>query len=158
LHLIREILNAIFYVVRSGCAWRLLPHEFPAWQTAYHYFRLWRLDRTWEHLKAALREQHQPTVPRSTQTQLFIGLSAPLLRSGQSGPGHLKASPVVLGQFFMSTGRQAAVSNSLSFDASRPARPRGRRSYQTRRGRGQSEEMVLFVCLLGIIGRDLVGP
>src|SRR5438067_4583862 len=46
----REILNAIFYVVRSGCARRLLPHEFPAWQTAYHYFRLWRMDGTWEHL------------------------------------------------------------------------------------------------------------
>ena len=43
LHPLREVLNAIFYVVRSGCAWRLLPHEFPPWQTAYHYFRLWRL-------------------------------------------------------------------------------------------------------------------
>jgi transposase len=50
---VHEILNAIFYVVRSGCAWRLLPHEFPAWQTAYHHFRLWRLDGTWEHVNTA---------------------------------------------------------------------------------------------------------
>ena len=42
LHPIREVLTSIFYVVRSGCAWRLLPHELPAWQTAYHYFFHWR--------------------------------------------------------------------------------------------------------------------
>ncbi len=36
---LREILDAIFYVLRSGCAWRLLPHEFPPWKTVYHYFR-----------------------------------------------------------------------------------------------------------------------
>ncbi len=43
LHSLREILNAIFYVVKSGCAWRLLPHDFPPWKTVYHYFRFWRL-------------------------------------------------------------------------------------------------------------------
>ena len=35
----REILNAIFYVVRSGCAWRLIPHDLPIWSTVYDYFR-----------------------------------------------------------------------------------------------------------------------
>ncbi len=44
LHPLREILNAIFYIVRSGCAWRLLPHDFPPWKTVHHYFRIWRLD------------------------------------------------------------------------------------------------------------------
>src|SRR3954449_6890617 len=63
-HPLREILNAIFYVVRSGCAWRLLPHEFPAWQTASHYFRLWRLDGTWAHLNAVLREQLRLSIGR----------------------------------------------------------------------------------------------
>jgi len=55
-HALREILNAIFYIVRSGCAWRLLPHDLPAWKTVYPYFRRWRLDGTWERLNAALRE------------------------------------------------------------------------------------------------------
>ena len=41
IHSPREILNAIFYTVRSGCAWRLLPHDFPPWRTVYHYFRAW---------------------------------------------------------------------------------------------------------------------
>jgi putative transposase len=52
----REILNAIFYVVSSGCAWRLLPHDFPPWRTVYHYFRIWRLDGTWKRIHRALRE------------------------------------------------------------------------------------------------------
>lgn len=56
-HRTRELLDAIFYVVRGGCAWRLLPHDFPPWQTAYHYFRAWRLDGTWEMIHAVLRER-----------------------------------------------------------------------------------------------------
>jgi putative transposase len=35
----REVLDAIFYILRGGCAWRLLPHQFPKWQTVYHYMR-----------------------------------------------------------------------------------------------------------------------
>ncbi len=56
-HATRELLNAIFYVLRGGCAWRLLPHDFLPWQTAYHYFRAWRIDGTWEEIHAALRER-----------------------------------------------------------------------------------------------------
>src|SRR5215212_4431661 len=43
-HSLREILDAVFYVVRGGCTWRLLPHEFPPWKSVYHYFRLWRIE------------------------------------------------------------------------------------------------------------------
>lgn len=39
-HPYREILNAIFSLLRSGCAWRMLPHEFPPWKTVFHYSRL----------------------------------------------------------------------------------------------------------------------
>jgi putative transposase len=56
IHSSREILDAVFYVLRSGCAWRLLPHDFPPWKTVYHYFRSWRLDGTWERMHAALRK------------------------------------------------------------------------------------------------------
>lgn len=54
-HSYRKILNAIFYLLRSGCAWRMLPHEFPPWKTVYHYFRLWRIKGIWERINAALR-------------------------------------------------------------------------------------------------------
>lgn len=53
----RELVNAMLYVLRGGIAWRALPHDFPAWQTVYHYFRLWRLDGTWERLNTVLRER-----------------------------------------------------------------------------------------------------
>ena len=54
-HCYRELFNAIFYLLRSGCAWRLLPHDFPPWKTVYHYFRVWRNDGVWERINAALR-------------------------------------------------------------------------------------------------------
>jgi putative transposase len=52
---IREIVNAICYLSRTGCAWRLLPHDFPPWGTVHYYFRRWRLDGTWERIHDALR-------------------------------------------------------------------------------------------------------
>lgn len=51
---LRDIVNAIFYIVVAGCAWRMLPHDFPKWKTVYHYFRIWRLDGTWEKVHAQL--------------------------------------------------------------------------------------------------------
>ena len=50
-----EILNAILYVLRSGCPWRLLPHDLPRWFTAYWYFRQWKRAGIWEQVNAALR-------------------------------------------------------------------------------------------------------
>ena len=57
----REIVNALRYVLRSGGSWRMLPHEFPPYRIVFHYFRTWRKDGTWErihhHLRAAVRQQ-----------------------------------------------------------------------------------------------------
>ncbi len=53
----REIVNAILYVVRSGGAWRLVPHDLPRWATTYHYFRLWRRDGTWRSIHDRLRRR-----------------------------------------------------------------------------------------------------
>jgi len=55
-HVTREILDAIFYVLKSGYPWRLLPRDFPPWQTVYWWFARWRVDGTFERLNAALRE------------------------------------------------------------------------------------------------------
>ena len=68
----REILDAIGYVVRTGCAWRCLPHDFPPWQTVYHYFRLWRLDGTWEWIHDTLREQARQRAGRAAQPSAGI--------------------------------------------------------------------------------------
>ena len=53
---VREVVNAILYVLRNGVVWRALPHDFPPWPTVYWYFRQWRLDGTWEAIHTALRE------------------------------------------------------------------------------------------------------
>jgi transposase len=56
LHGLRAILDAVFYVLKNGCPWRLLPKDFPPWKTVYDWFRRWRIDGTWEHLNSGLRE------------------------------------------------------------------------------------------------------
>jgi putative transposase len=53
----RELVNAMAYWLRAGCAWRLLPHDLPPWQTVYHYFRSWRQQGLWEQVQATLRAQ-----------------------------------------------------------------------------------------------------
>lgn len=63
----RELVNAMLYILRSGEAWRLMPHDLPPWQTVYHYFRLWRLDGTWERIHTALRDQVRQRQGRAPQ-------------------------------------------------------------------------------------------
>lgn len=55
----RAIVNALLYLVRAGCSWRMLPREYPNWQTVYQAFRTWDGDGTWEHVHTALREQER---------------------------------------------------------------------------------------------------
>jgi putative transposase len=68
----REIMNAIFYVLRSGCAWRLLPRDLPPWKTVYHYFRLWRLQGLWEKIHTTLREAVRVQAGRDPQPSAAI--------------------------------------------------------------------------------------
>jgi putative transposase len=53
----RELVDAVLYVLRTGCQWRHLPHDLPPWGTVWWWFRRWRDDGTWEHINAALRER-----------------------------------------------------------------------------------------------------
>ena len=54
---VREIWNAIFYILRSGCSWRMMPHDLPPWNIVYCYFRQWRIDGVFEKINDALRDQ-----------------------------------------------------------------------------------------------------
>ena len=72
MHTTREILNAIFYIVRGGCAWRLLPNDFPPWKTVYHYFRRFRLEGTWERMHSALRKRVRVRLERNPQPSAAI--------------------------------------------------------------------------------------
>ena len=61
------ILNAIFYVTRTGCQWRMLPTNLPPWQTVYGYYRRWRQAGLWETLNAALVQQVRTQVGREAE-------------------------------------------------------------------------------------------
>ena len=61
---LRLIVNALLYQLKTGCPWRLLPREYPPWQTVYSCFRKWRDDGTWERLNTRLREQLRRAVGR----------------------------------------------------------------------------------------------
>ena len=67
IHARRTILNAIFSVLRTGCAWRFLPQEWPTWQTVYGYFRCWRRDGPWERIHRTLRQQLRLQLQRDPQ-------------------------------------------------------------------------------------------
>jgi transposase len=59
LHDMRVILNAILYVLRSGCAWRALPNDLPPWPSVYYHFRRWRDDGTWCRVMDELRRRER---------------------------------------------------------------------------------------------------
>lgn len=85
-HLRREIMNAILYVLRTGCQWRALPHDLPAWKTVYTYFRNWRLNGTWPHLHDTLRKQVRQAQGRHAQASAAI-LDSQSVKTTEKG-GH----------------------------------------------------------------------
>lgn len=68
----REIVNAHLYVLRSGCQWRMLPHDFPPWQTVYDYFLQWRDSHLWERINRVLRERVRAKAGRAATPSAAI--------------------------------------------------------------------------------------
>jgi putative transposase len=85
IHHTRKVLDAVFYILKSGCAWRLLPRDFPPWKTVHHYFRTWCIDGTWEKLHAALRERLRVRIGRNIEPSAGIVDSQSVKTTGVGG-------------------------------------------------------------------------
>src|ERR671912_615911 len=85
IHSLRRVLDAVFYVLRSGCAWRLLPRGFPPWRAVYYWFSKWRIEGTFERLNAALRERLRKRSGRNVQPSAGIVDSQSAKTTGVGG-------------------------------------------------------------------------
>jgi len=68
----REVVNGILYLVRTGCSWRQLPHDFPPWGTVHWYYRCFRLDGTWQKIHDALRDKVRVSAGRKKSPSAAI--------------------------------------------------------------------------------------
>ena len=88
---LREVMNAIFYVLKTGCQWALLPHDFPAKGTVYHYFNTWRKNGLWEQLNHRLREQVRLSRGRAASPSAGI-MDSQSVKTGEKG-GRAASTP-----------------------------------------------------------------
>lgn len=68
----REVVNSIFYVLRTGCSWEMLPHDLPPYSTVYYYFRRWQKTGVWQQMNNALRQQLRQVEGRNPQPSAAI--------------------------------------------------------------------------------------
>src|SRR4051794_25344238 len=83
---LQQTLNAIFYVLRGGVPWRMLPAGFPCWRTVFHYFRQWRLSGLWETINGALRERVREGMGRTARPTASIIDSQSVRTTEMGGP------------------------------------------------------------------------
>ena len=81
---LRRVVDAVFYLLRTGCQWRALPHEHPPWPSVYYHYAKWRRQGTWERINARLRERHRLAHGRATQPTAAI-IDSQSVRTTESG-------------------------------------------------------------------------
>jgi putative transposase len=95
---LREVLNGILYIVRGGCAWRMMPTDLPPWSTCYDYFYKWRNDGTWQRVHDTLRDRVRRKSGRKTSPSMAIIDSQSVQTTEQGGPRGKDAHKMVDGR------------------------------------------------------------
>src|SRR5215471_13342363 len=95
---LREVVNAILYLVRSGCRWRMLPKDFPPWSTVHTWYRRWRKDGTWERINEALRQQVRRQAGRHPSPRSSAADSQSVKTAPQGGPTGFDSGKKVSGR------------------------------------------------------------
>ncbi len=88
---LREIINALQYLIRGGVAWRALPHDLPHWQSVYHYFRRWKQDGTWRNIHDHLHAEVRRRMGRDAQPSAAI-IDSQSVRTTEKGATWLRRS------------------------------------------------------------------
>lgn len=83
---IREVVNGILYLVRTGCSWRQLPHDFPPWGTVHYYYRRFRISGVWQKIHAALRDKIRTADGREASPSAAIIDSQSVKTTEKGGP------------------------------------------------------------------------
>ena len=95
---LREVINGIPYILRGGCAWRMMPHDLPPWSTCYDFFRKWRNDGLWRRINGTLRDEVRRRAGRKKSPSMAIIDTQSVKPTEQGGPRGKDAHKMVNGR------------------------------------------------------------